>query len=353
MIIGFGFVSLAIDMVSDGAISVSGALLEQLAATATLVGLVTGGAEALALMLRLVTGPWADRTRAYWGFAIAGYSVSAISVPLLALSPFLGGAGLVVASVLILLERTGKAVRAPAKTVLLAEPAEAVGLGKGFGVHKVLDQVGSFVGPLIVSAITAAAGALWPAFLVLIVPAGFAMALIAWLHARVPDVRVYRAAELVGTPTSADPTSPAPVVPASRATFVLFAVFAALTEFGLLSFGVISFHLAAANLASVAAVPLVYALGMAVAAPTAGFRPSRARVPSWAGPSPAPCTARRPRWSSSSASSRPWRSGFCSSCCAGARERPPEPRDQTHHGIQDRWRGHPSPEYLLTRSPST
>jgi MFS family permease len=92
------------------------------------------------------------------------------------------------------------------------------------------------------------------------------MALLAWLHARVPDVRVYRAAELGGTPTSADPTNPAPVVSASRTTFVLFAVFAALTEFGLLSFGVISFHLAAANLASVAAVPLVYALGMAVAA---------------------------------------------------------------------------------------
>ena len=192
MILSLGLVSLAIDMVSDGAISVGGVFLEQLGATAVLVGLVTGGAEALALVLRLVTGPWADRTRAYWAFTIAGYGMSAVSVPLLALSPFLGGAGLAVASVLILLERTGKAVRAPATTVLLAEPAAAVGLGKGFGVHKVLDQVGAFAGPLVVAGVAAVAGALWPAFLVLIVPAVFAMGLLAWLRARVPDVRVYR-----------------------------------------------------------------------------------------------------------------------------------------------------------------
>ncbi len=266
MILSLGLVSLAIDMVSDGAISVGGVFLEQLGATAVLVGLVTGGAEALALVLRLVTGPWADRTRAYWAFTIAGYGMSAVSVPLLALSPFLGGAGLAVASVLILLERTGKAVRAPATTVLLAEPAAAVGLGKGFGVHKVLDQVGAFAGPLVVAGVAAVAGALWPAFLVLIVPAVFAMGLLAWLRARVPDVRVYRSSESpdAGAPSRAPRRFSAAA--GSRSAFVLFAIFAALTEFGLLSFGVISFHLADAELAPVAAVPLVYALGMALAA---------------------------------------------------------------------------------------
>ncbi|MFZ0529491.1 MAG: MFS transporter, partial [Propionicimonas sp.] len=192
MVIGLGFVSLATDMVSDGAISVGGVLLQQLGATAVLVGVVTGGADALALILRLATGPWVDRTGAYWTFTIVGYAMSAISVPLLALTPLLGAAGLAVASGLLLLERAGKAVRAPAKTVILAEPASAVGLGKGFGVHKVLDQIGAFSGPLIVAGVTAVTGALWPAFVVLIIPAGVAMALLLWLRAKVPDPSVFR-----------------------------------------------------------------------------------------------------------------------------------------------------------------
>ncbi|WP_448811476.1 MFS transporter [Agromyces bauzanensis] len=285
MVIGLGFVSLTIDMVSDGAISVSGALLEELGASAALVGAVTGAATAIALVLRLVTGPWADRTGAYWAFTIAGYAMSAVSVPLLALTPLLGAASLAVASALLLIERTGKAVRGPAKTVLLADAAGAVGRGKGFGVHKLLDQIGAFAGPLVVAAVAGITGALWPAFLVLIIPAVVAMVLLFWLRARVPDPSVYRAAS--ETPTE-EPASreqePAAAASASRSslaarlaglsaipshvrtTFLLFATFAALTTFGLLSFGIMSYHLAAADLVPIAAVPLVYAAGMAAAA---------------------------------------------------------------------------------------
>ena len=67
MVLGLGFVSLFIDMVSDGAIAVGGALLQQLGGSATLAGVVTGAATAIALVLRLVTGPWVDRTGGYWG----------------------------------------------------------------------------------------------------------------------------------------------------------------------------------------------------------------------------------------------------------------------------------------------
>ena len=286
MVIGLGFVSLAIDMVSDGAISVSGVLLEQLGASAALVGAVTGGATAIALVLRLVTGPWADRTRAYWQFTIAGYAMSAVSVPLLALTPALGTASLAAASGLILTERIGKAVRGPAKTVLLADPAGAVGRGKGFGVHKLLDQIGAFAGPLVVAAIAAVTGELWPAFLALAIPALIAMVLLFWLRAKVPDPGVYRTdGDPAGPIAPAAPAEPAPAragpsrrsavarlsglasIPGHvRTTFLLFATFAALTTFGLLSFGVMSFHLAATDLVPVAGVPLIYAAGMAAAA---------------------------------------------------------------------------------------
>lgn len=275
LVIGLGLVSLTIDMVSDGSISVGGAFLGQLGASAVLVGLITGGAAAIALVLRLVTGPWVDRTGRYWDFTMAGYAVTAISVPLLALTPVLGVAALVVASALILIERTGKAVRAPAKTVLLADAAGAVGRGKGFGVHKFLDQVGAFSGPLIVSAVAALTGVLWPAFLVLIIPGAIAMVILVVLRRRVPDTSIYAPAAEHRPPPPDAPTAARPsrllaglgaIEPATRGTFLLFASFAALTTFGLISFGLISFHLDDAGLAPLAAIPLVYAVGMAAAA---------------------------------------------------------------------------------------
>jgi len=56
-VIGFGVVSLAADMVYEGARSVYGPLLASLGASALIVGLITGAGEAAALALRLVSGP--------------------------------------------------------------------------------------------------------------------------------------------------------------------------------------------------------------------------------------------------------------------------------------------------------
>jgi MFS family permease len=275
LVIGLGLVSLTIDMVSDGSSSVGGALLGQLGASAVLVGLITGAAGALALILRLVTGPWVDRTGRYWDFTMAGYAVTAVSIPLLALTPVLGAAALAFAAALILIERTGKAVRAPAKTVLLADAAGAVGRGKAFGVHKFLDQVGAFSGPLIVSAVAAMTGVLWPAFLVLIVPAVVAMVILVVLRRRVPDTSVFAPEEERRSMPADRPVARGParllaglssIEPETRLTFLLFGGFASLTTFGLISFGLISFHLDRSGLAPLAAIPLVYAVGMAAAA---------------------------------------------------------------------------------------
>src|SRR3546814_18456828 len=79
----------------------------------------------------MVSGPVADRSGRYWSLTFWGYALTAICVPLLAITPFLGVAGLATASTLILLERTGKAVRSPSKSALLAGVAKAVGRGRG------------------------------------------------------------------------------------------------------------------------------------------------------------------------------------------------------------------------------
>src|SRR4051812_13336150 len=177
-VLWLGVVSLLVDMVYEGARAVTGPYLASLGASALVVGLVTGAGEAAALGFRLFSGPLADRSGRYWSWTVAGYAMTVVCVPLMAFAPFVGGAGLVLASGLVILERTGKAVRSPSKSVLLADAARSVGRGRGFAVHKALDQVGAFAGPLVVAGVVALAGVTWPGFAVLVVPGVVAMVLL-------------------------------------------------------------------------------------------------------------------------------------------------------------------------------
>jgi hypothetical protein len=264
-VIGFGVVSLAADMVYEGARSITGPLLASLGASAVLVGVVTGAGEAIALVLRLFFGSWVDRSGNYWSMTLSGYGLTAVCVPALAVTPFLGAAGLAVACVLVLAERTGKAVRSPAKSTLLAHAAGPVGLGRGFGVHKALDQVGAFCGPLLVAAVAALSGALWPAMAVLVVPGISAVGVLVWIRGRVGDPLgdEARAAKPVSTPARVAMLRAGRDLPRR---FWLFAGCAALATAGLVTFGVISYHLVREHVVAVAAVPVVYAAAMAAAA---------------------------------------------------------------------------------------
>ncbi|MEU4569857.1 MFS transporter [Micromonospora sp. NPDC023956] len=290
VVVGFGMVSLTADMVYEGARSITGPLLGALGASALVVGLVSGAGEAMSLLLRLASGPLADRTGRYWSLTLVGYALTAVCVPLLAVTPFLGGAGLAVAAGLILAERAGKAVRSPAKSALLAQAAGAVGRGRGFAVHKALDQLGAFAGPLLVAAVLAATGVLWPALALLAVPGALAVGLLLRIRRRVPDPAVFESAPAasarsapspptgeVGSNAPAASARPAAGSPSSGALgrwvgadlprrFLLFAAAAGAATAGLVTFGIISFHASRTGLVTAAGIPLLYAAAMAAAA---------------------------------------------------------------------------------------
>ncbi|WP_236685245.1 MFS transporter [Demequina salsinemoris] len=279
VVVMLGVTSLAADMVYEGARSIYGPLLASLGATAVVVGVVTGAGEAIALVLRLVSGPLTDRTGRYWAVTIVGYGLTAVSVPLLAFTPFLGAAGLAVAAALILLERTGKAIRSPAKSALLADAATQVGTGRGFGVHKALDQTGAFLGPLLVAAVVGFTGMLWVGPAALAVPGVVAMIVLFATRAHTPEPAHAREATTASSPE--DPATASSAAPATRASslpgqgwiaralgaglpraFFWYAAAAGLMTGGLVTFGLIGYHLVVAGLASDAAVPVIYAFGM-------------------------------------------------------------------------------------------
>jgi MFS family permease len=248
----FGAVSMLMDVVYEGARSITGPLLAGLGASAAVVGVVTGAGEAAALGLRLVSGPLADRTRRFWTWTIAGYALTAVTVPLLGLTGVLWVAG-----ALVIAERVGKAVRSPAKDTLLSHATAVTGRGRGFAVHEAMDQIGALIGPLTVAGMLALTAGYGPALGVLAVPGVAALALLLWLRARVPDPVGYE-------PAPAAHSGPEAAPGRLPRTFWTYATFTALTMTGFATFGVLSFHLVQQHLTATAVVPVLYAVAMGV-----------------------------------------------------------------------------------------
>lgn len=140
-----GVVSLMGDVVYEGSRGIIPDYLYFLGASAFIVGFIGGLGDFLGLSVRLISGFLADTTKAYWLFIFLGYSLI-IAVPLLAFTNCW-----MVAAVLIIAERLGKALRTPSRDTVLSVVSRGVGVGRAFGIHEFMDQVGAVLGPLIVS----------------------------------------------------------------------------------------------------------------------------------------------------------------------------------------------------------
>lgn len=255
----FGTVSLLADFVYEGARSITGPLLASLGASGLVVGVVTGIGEAAALGLRLVSGPLTDRTRRFWAWTIAGYTLTVVTVPVLGIA-----ATLWVACALVIAERIGKAVRSPAKDTLLSHAAAVTGRGRGFAVHEALDQIGAVIGPLTVAGVLAVTDNDYGSALgVLALPGAAALALLIWLRWRVPEPARYEPSV-----TAASASRQKAAIGHDRparlpARFWAYCAFTATTMVGFATFGVLSYHMVTRGVLSAAAVPLVYAATMA------------------------------------------------------------------------------------------
>src|SRR5206468_9277924 len=130
-----GVVSFFADFTYEGARSVTGPFLAILGANGTTVGIVAGVGELLGYGLRLVSGKLSERTQQFWLITLFGYLIQMAAVPLLALA-----GNWQMASLLIILERVGKAIRNPPRDVMLSQAAKQIGYGRAFGIHEALDQ---------------------------------------------------------------------------------------------------------------------------------------------------------------------------------------------------------------------
>jgi MFS family permease len=168
-----GVVSLFSDFTYEGARSITGPFMAVLGASATVVGIVAGFGELIGYALRLASGYFADKTQRYWTIVFFGYALNLLAVPLLALAGHWP-----VAAALIVAERMGKAIRTPARDVMLSCASDQIGRGWGFGLHQALDQTGAVIGPLVVAGVLHFKGTYETGFAVLLIPALIALILL-------------------------------------------------------------------------------------------------------------------------------------------------------------------------------
>jgi len=171
-----GFVSLLGDISSEMIHSLLPLYLTvSLGASALVVGLIEGVAEAAALVVRIFSGTLSDRLRHRKWITAAGYGLAAASKPLFAIAQ---GAGLVFAARFI--DRIGKGIRGAPRDALIADLTPKESRGAAFGLRQTLDTVGALIGPLIAMALMLAWNDDFRAvFWVAVIPAVLSFVLIA------------------------------------------------------------------------------------------------------------------------------------------------------------------------------
>ncbi len=244
-----GVVSLFADMTYEGARSITGPFLALLGANATIVGFVAGFGELVGYALRLVSGLITDRTGKYWTITIIGYLVNMAAVPLLALA-----GRWEIAAFLMIAERMGKAIRNPARDVMLSHATLEMGRGWGFGLHEAMDSTGAMIGPLIVAAVFYFKGTYQTGFAFLLIPAVLTIAVL------------ITAMMLYPRPRDLEATLPELVTKGFSSRYWIYLAAMALNAAGFADFPLIGYHFQKTSSVPENWVPILYSVAMGAAA---------------------------------------------------------------------------------------
>lgn len=126
-------------------------LTTTLGASAAVVGLIDGAAEATAAFAKMFSGWISDRFNRRKPLILIGYGLGAVAKPLFALAT---------APALVFFarfaDRIGKGLRGAPRDALIADVTPSTIQGRAFGLRQAMDTAGAFAGPLLAIAAMAA-----------------------------------------------------------------------------------------------------------------------------------------------------------------------------------------------------
>jgi MFS family permease len=144
-VLALGLVSLFTDTATEIVVPLLPVFLTTtLGAGALALGWIEGTADAVASLLKLVSGRVADRLGRNRPLVLAGYALSSIARPVIALAA-------VPAHVLAVrvTDRVGKGLRTSPRDSLLARSVPEKARGTAYGFHRAMDHAGAVLGPLL------------------------------------------------------------------------------------------------------------------------------------------------------------------------------------------------------------
>jgi len=137
-----GLVSLFTDISSESIQSILPLFIFEIGGSVLALGIISGITNAIANILKGITGWMSDKINRRKPFIVAGYSLSNLSKPLIGLSPswemVLG---------LKTTDRIGKGLRTSSRDALISYYAEKK--GRAFGLHRAMDTLGAVFGSLL------------------------------------------------------------------------------------------------------------------------------------------------------------------------------------------------------------
>jgi MFS family permease len=174
------FISLLTDVASEMLYPVMPVYLRSIGFSVLLIGVLEGIAEATAGLSKGYFGKLSDHTGRRTPFVRLGYSLSAVSKPMMALMVY---------PLWIFFARTidrlGKGIRTGARDAMLSDEATQATKGSVFGFHRSMDTVGAVIGPaLALLYLYIYPGSYKTLFLIAFIPGLFAIGLTFFLKKR-------------------------------------------------------------------------------------------------------------------------------------------------------------------------
>lgn len=147
-----GFVSLFMDISSEMVYSLVPLFLaNSLGVNKSIIGFIEGVAESTASVLRAFSGYISDRMGTRKWVMAAGYGISVLSRPLIAMGNNWGEV-----MVYRFTDRFGKGVRSAPRDAIIAESTHRDSFARAFNFHRAMDTFGAVLGPLIAFILLAA-----------------------------------------------------------------------------------------------------------------------------------------------------------------------------------------------------
>ncbi|KKS01717.1 MAG: Major facilitator superfamily [Candidatus Yanofskybacteria bacterium GW2011_GWA2_41_22] len=144
-IILLGLTSLLADFSSEMIMPILPFFIASFGGGGIAIGLIFGIGDAVAAILKVISGYWADKTKRYKTFVFGGYAFSALAKFLYPLA-----SGWSQVAVIRPIERMGKGFRDAPRDAIVSESLPDGNRGRGFGIQRAMDSIGAIIGSVFV-----------------------------------------------------------------------------------------------------------------------------------------------------------------------------------------------------------